>query len=173
MDCEVTGLPLPVVTWFKGNKPIRSSHKFVTERNTLRINSIMIQDAGVYSCEAKNQAGMCKNHKKSLNSKISRWILRSNMGNRVGLRHVRHFNTISEQMNRRLGTPHRNRTIFEMGLSCGFQLGSFWSKKCKFMHFGKIFSFILVDLKRYFVCLSNIMGNIYWNNKTVMLVSVN
>ena len=68
LDCEVTGLPLPVVTWFKGNKPIRSSHKFVTERNTLRINSIMIQDAGVYSCEAKNQAGMCKNHKKSLNS---------------------------------------------------------------------------------------------------------
>ena len=64
LDCEVTGLPLPVVTWFKGNKPIRSSHKFVTERNTLRINSIMIQDAGVYSCEAKNQAGMCKNHKK-------------------------------------------------------------------------------------------------------------
>ena len=65
MDCEVTGLPNPEVTWFKGNKPILSSHKFVIERNTLRINSIMIQDQGVYSCEAINQAEMCKNHEKS------------------------------------------------------------------------------------------------------------
>ena len=37
------------------------------------------------------------------------------------------------------------------------------SKEMLIFAFLQFFSFILIDSKRYFACLSNIMGNIYWN----------
>ena len=61
MQCTATGKPLPDITWFFEDKPIRSSKYFqMSEEDEickLIIAEAYIEDAGRYSCHAINEAG--------------------------------------------------------------------------------------------------------------------
>lgn len=57
----VNGIPQPQVTWYKDSEALYSSpkHKFLhdQEEHTLLLLDVSPEDAGVYSCEAKNEYG--------------------------------------------------------------------------------------------------------------------
>ena len=65
IDCEVSGIPPPTVTWMKdGNSFIGDDSKdriFVSASpegtSRIRIKSAIIEDSGVYICIASNDAG--------------------------------------------------------------------------------------------------------------------
>ena len=51
-SCEVSGVPKPKITWFKTDKPLRSS-----EGNLLSVTIANLEDAGQYTCFAENLVG--------------------------------------------------------------------------------------------------------------------
>lgn len=57
----VSGVPQPQVTWYKDSEALYSDpkHKFLhdQEEHTLLLLDVSPEDAGVYSCEAKNEYG--------------------------------------------------------------------------------------------------------------------
>ncbi|KAF1471317.1 Palladin, partial [Pygoscelis antarcticus] len=62
MDCKVSGLPTPDLSWQLNGRPIRpdSSHKMLVRENgvhSLIIEPVTARDAGVYTCIASNRAG--------------------------------------------------------------------------------------------------------------------
>ncbi|XP_057577440.1 palladin isoform X2 [Hippopotamus amphibius kiboko] len=62
MDCKVSGLPTPDLTWLLDGKPIHqdSSHKMLVRENgvhSLIIEPVAARDAGIYTCVATNRAG--------------------------------------------------------------------------------------------------------------------
>ncbi|XP_060040217.1 palladin isoform X2 [Erinaceus europaeus] len=62
MDCKVSGLPTPDLSWQLDGKPIRSdsAHKMLVRENgvhSLIIEPVTSRDAGIYTCIASNRAG--------------------------------------------------------------------------------------------------------------------
>ncbi|KAM6220492.1 palladin isoform 2-T2 [Rhynchocyon petersi] len=62
MDCKVSGLPTPDLSWQLDGKPIRpdSAHKMLVRENgvhSLIIEPVTARDAGIYMCIATNRAG--------------------------------------------------------------------------------------------------------------------
>ncbi|XP_032916148.1 palladin isoform X5 [Catharus ustulatus] len=62
MDCKVSGLPTPDLSWQLNGRPIRpdSSHKMLVRENgvhSLIIEPVTSRDAGIYTCTASNRAG--------------------------------------------------------------------------------------------------------------------
>lgn len=62
MDCKVSGLPTPDLSWQLDGKPIRpdSAHKMLVRENgvhSLIIEPVLARDAGIYTCIATNRAG--------------------------------------------------------------------------------------------------------------------
>ncbi|XP_053922168.1 palladin [Cuculus canorus] len=62
MDCKVSGLPTPDLSWQLNGRPIRpdSSHKMLVRENgvhSLIIEPVTARDAGIYTCIASNKAG--------------------------------------------------------------------------------------------------------------------
>ncbi|XP_032188473.1 palladin isoform X2 [Mustela erminea] len=62
MDCKVSGLPTPDLSWQLDGKPIRpdSAHKMLVRENgvhSLIIEPVTSRDAGIYTCIATNRAG--------------------------------------------------------------------------------------------------------------------
>ncbi|XP_076984267.1 hemicentin-2 [Tamandua tetradactyla] len=57
--CEATGLPPPVVRWFRGEEPIGpGEHSYLLAGGwMLRMTQVQEQDRGLYSCLASNEAG--------------------------------------------------------------------------------------------------------------------
>ncbi|XP_053113713.1 palladin isoform X4 [Hemicordylus capensis] len=62
MDCKVSGLPTPDISWQLNGRLIRSdsSHKMLVRENgvhSLIIEPVTARDAGIYTCVATNRAG--------------------------------------------------------------------------------------------------------------------
>ncbi|XP_063579789.1 palladin isoform X3 [Pongo abelii] len=62
MDCKVSGLPTPDLSWQLDGKPVRpdSAHKMLVRENgvhSLIIEPVMSRDAGIYTCIATSRAG--------------------------------------------------------------------------------------------------------------------
>uniref|UniRef100_A0A6I8PQI0 Palladin n=1 Tax=Ornithorhynchus anatinus TaxID=9258 RepID=A0A6I8PQI0_ORNAN len=62
MDCKVSGLPTPDLSWQLDGKPIRpdGAHKMLVRENgvhSLIIEPVTSRDAGIYTCVATNRAG--------------------------------------------------------------------------------------------------------------------
>ncbi|XP_078533157.1 palladin isoform X3 [Lissotriton helveticus] len=62
MDCKVSGLPTPDLSWQLNGRPVRpdSSHKMLVRENgvhSLIIEPVTGRDAGIYTCVATNRAG--------------------------------------------------------------------------------------------------------------------
>ena len=63
IKCHVTGVPTPAVQWhFNGQLIDRSNQRYDITRDgrTLRINDVQVNDAGRYTCVAKNAAGIAE-----------------------------------------------------------------------------------------------------------------
>ncbi|KAK0424070.1 hypothetical protein QR680_008482 [Steinernema hermaphroditum] len=57
MQCDATGVPTPIVSWFKNGEMLTSSEYFVIRNNRLNILGLVRDDQGVYECIAENDAG--------------------------------------------------------------------------------------------------------------------
>ncbi len=62
IECEVIGIPVPVVEWYKDGQPIEKSDKIQIDvrnkvLNTLMIKSVEPENAGKYTIKAKNSIG--------------------------------------------------------------------------------------------------------------------
>ncbi|XP_039591708.1 hemicentin-1 isoform X2 [Polypterus senegalus] len=59
LNCEATGIPLPVISWLKDGHPVNlsSSAKILSGGRLLRLMHATIEDAGRYTCIASNSAG--------------------------------------------------------------------------------------------------------------------
>ncbi|XP_068674857.1 immunoglobulin superfamily DCC subclass member 3-like isoform X1 [Montipora foliosa] len=58
MRCEASGVPLPVITWFKDGVPVSEEKLSVVKRASLiSFKSVTSTDEGVYWCEARNPFG--------------------------------------------------------------------------------------------------------------------
>lgn len=62
LKCTVTGLPLPLLSWFKNGNELISNGKTTTITHysggtDLTISSLSASDGGIYQCFAKNEVG--------------------------------------------------------------------------------------------------------------------
>ncbi|XP_061680955.1 hemicentin-1 isoform X2 [Syngnathoides biaculeatus] len=59
LSCEVSGIPLPAITWLKDGRPIggTSSLRVLSGGRSLRLMHAGVEDAGRYTCIASNNAG--------------------------------------------------------------------------------------------------------------------
>ncbi|KAM5192481.1 palladin [Mantella aurantiaca] len=62
MDCKVSGLPTPDLSWQLNGRPVRpdNNHKMLVRENgvhSLIIEPVTNRDAGIYTCVASNRAG--------------------------------------------------------------------------------------------------------------------
>ncbi|KAM9328950.1 palladin isoform 2-T2 [Gastrophryne carolinensis] len=62
MDCKVSGLPTPDLSWQLNGRPVRpdNNHKMLVRENgvhSLIIEPVTPRDAGIYTCVASNRAG--------------------------------------------------------------------------------------------------------------------
>ncbi|CAG2066231.1 unnamed protein product, partial [Timema podura] len=62
LECEVTGLPTPELSWIQNGKPVKETRDLKTQydedfKATLTITEAFPKDAGVYVVSAKNIAG--------------------------------------------------------------------------------------------------------------------
>ncbi|XP_063057327.1 hemicentin-1 isoform X2 [Engraulis encrasicolus] len=78
LACEVTGNPVPEITWLKDGLPLVSDrrHKVMSHGRFLQIISAQVSDTGRYSCLATNSAGDRSRHF-NLNVLVSPTILGS------------------------------------------------------------------------------------------------
>jgi len=55
LSCEATGIPAPTLTWLKDDKELgRSARVTLSPNGRVIIKSIVVRDAGVYTCLFKN-----------------------------------------------------------------------------------------------------------------------
>lgn len=59
IPCTAQGMPLPVITWFKGGSAmlVDGVQHISNSDGTLSIDQAMLSDAGIYTCVATNIAG--------------------------------------------------------------------------------------------------------------------
>ncbi|XP_073667498.1 hemicentin-1 isoform X2 [Paramisgurnus dabryanus] len=59
MECEVRGVPLPAITWYKNGETILSSRQaqYVERGQVLKISRAQVSDAGQYTCKVTSVAG--------------------------------------------------------------------------------------------------------------------
>ena len=61
IDCPVSGIPLPDITWVKDGQQLAANQnddiRVVSRGQRLEVNSVDLSDAGKYKCVAKNAAG--------------------------------------------------------------------------------------------------------------------
>lgn len=57
LDCDVTGYPDPVVTWYKDGSVLVTNDRLTIENNSITIDSALSTDSGAYTCSASNIAG--------------------------------------------------------------------------------------------------------------------
>ncbi|NXU50379.1 HMCN1 protein, partial [Turnix velox] len=76
LTCEVTGNPMPQITWTKNGQPLREDedHKFLSGGRFLQISNAQVADTGRYTCLASNPAGD-KSKSYSLNVLVSPTIV--------------------------------------------------------------------------------------------------
>lgn len=62
--CKISGVPQPVVQWFKDNEPIQESLKYHIKHDgdshCLYIKDLENKDGGVYKCHASNKEGQAE-----------------------------------------------------------------------------------------------------------------
>ncbi|XP_073320635.1 ADAMTS-like protein 3 [Pagrus major] len=56
LDCPVTGVPQPTVTWYRKNGPLDSGAVFLPS-GSLWIRNVSLKNQGIYSCTANNVIG--------------------------------------------------------------------------------------------------------------------
>lgn len=59
LECEVRGVPLPAITWYKNREVILSSRQtqYVDRGQFLKISRAQMSDAGQYTCKVTSVAG--------------------------------------------------------------------------------------------------------------------
>ncbi|TKR96940.1 hypothetical protein L596_010884 [Steinernema carpocapsae] len=57
MQCDTTGVPTPIVSWYKNGEMLTPSEYFVIGNNRLTILGLVRDDQGVYECIAENDVG--------------------------------------------------------------------------------------------------------------------
>lgn len=59
LECEVRGVPLPAITWYKNGKTILSSRQaqYVERGQILKISRAQVSDTGQYTCKVTSVAG--------------------------------------------------------------------------------------------------------------------
>ncbi|XP_035392059.1 hemicentin-1 [Electrophorus electricus] len=64
LPCDVEGSPPPSLTWLKDSQPLVSSSllMYVQGGRMLRLGAVRTEDAGTYTCRAKNPAGTAHSH---------------------------------------------------------------------------------------------------------------
>ncbi|KAK3592726.1 hypothetical protein CHS0354_007728 [Potamilus streckersoni] len=61
LTCPASGIPVPTITWFKSNEPIRensTNYLLLNQGWTLEIRSASVTDTSRYTCRASNVAGV-------------------------------------------------------------------------------------------------------------------
>ena len=58
IKCTTTGIPIPKVTWIKGNESLPSDGRMTVKGGTLVIVELETADSGNYTCSAENAAGI-------------------------------------------------------------------------------------------------------------------
>ncbi|XP_043527965.1 vascular endothelial growth factor receptor 1 isoform X2 [Frieseomelitta varia] len=59
LQCFVTGMPKPLVTWYRDDTPLKLGEQFmcIRHRQELHIYYLEDTDSGIYTCKAKNRLG--------------------------------------------------------------------------------------------------------------------
>ena len=60
LTCPASGIPLPEITWYKSNQPIKENtteYLLLNDGWTLKILSVTEQDSARFTCRAKNIVG--------------------------------------------------------------------------------------------------------------------
>ena len=58
MDCNITALPRPEVTWLRDNETVEYSERLqLLEDGSLYISDVILSDDGIYQCIATNVNG--------------------------------------------------------------------------------------------------------------------
>ncbi|KAK3506808.1 hypothetical protein QTP70_028372 [Hemibagrus guttatus] len=59
LECEVRGVPLPAITWYKNGESILSSRQaqYVDRGHFLKLSRVQVSDAGRYTCRVTSVAG--------------------------------------------------------------------------------------------------------------------
>ena len=58
IHCAVRGIPIPKVTWARGNQSLPSDGRMNVKNGTLLIVELETSDSGKYTCSAENPAGI-------------------------------------------------------------------------------------------------------------------
>ncbi|XP_059849711.1 hemicentin-1-like [Hypanus sabinus] len=62
LTCMATGIPLPDIRWLKDGAPLSGFGLVLSDGKVLRIESIQVEDAGLYTCVATSPAGEDQQH---------------------------------------------------------------------------------------------------------------
>ena len=61
LDVRVSGIPEPEIAWIKDGRPVRTGERMHAEKMgdlySLKISEVDIEDEGIYTCQATNEAG--------------------------------------------------------------------------------------------------------------------
>ncbi|XP_023961842.2 hemicentin-2 isoform X1 [Chrysemys picta bellii] len=59
LDCDVSGIPAPTVTWYKDGQLLTESGslRFLSGAQSIRVHKVRKEDAGSYTCKAVNRVG--------------------------------------------------------------------------------------------------------------------
>ena len=59
LECDAEGVPTPIITWFKNQRPIEKSvlDPILTRRGSIQLPAVTIDDAGRYACHVENEYG--------------------------------------------------------------------------------------------------------------------
>jgi len=59
-QCRIHGDPKPEKIWLKNQKPITANQKYNMNANSLTINDVELNDAGIYVCQAINDYSLLR-----------------------------------------------------------------------------------------------------------------
>ncbi|XP_030391159.1 hemicentin-2 isoform X3 [Gopherus evgoodei] len=64
LDCDVSGIPAPTVTWYKDGQLLLESGslRFLSGAQSIRVHKVRKEDAGSYTCKAVNRVGEVQRH---------------------------------------------------------------------------------------------------------------
>ncbi|XP_038601048.1 LOW QUALITY PROTEIN: hemicentin-2 [Tachyglossus aculeatus] len=59
LDCDISGVPAPTITWYKDGQPIsgRSGLQILNSARSIRFPKVGREESGLYTCSAVNRAG--------------------------------------------------------------------------------------------------------------------